>query len=69
MKPEHLKLSAILLLASPAAVIASDYDMTFVNEKVTPLAAKLSSIPKHLRMVDDTTDLLTKPEFQALRAK
>lgn len=69
MKPELLKLSAILLLASPTAVIASEYDMTFVNEKVTPLAAKLSSIPKHLRMADDTNDLLATPEFQTLRDK
>ena len=70
MNPEHLKkLTAILLFSAQTLVVASEYDMTNINEKVAPLAAKQATIPKHLRMVDDTTDLYVTPEFQALRAK
>lgn len=69
MKTSHMFRTIAIVSSLLPSLAVAEYDMAFVNEKVAPLAAKISAIPKHLLMVDDTTDLLKTPEFQALRAK
>ncbi len=69
MKANHMfRTIAIVSSLLPSLAVAG-YDMAFVNEKVAPLATKISAIPKHLLMADDITELLASPEFQELRAK